>query len=176
MSEDSLDFITEIRIAQFWRRQLGELEYVKRDPDDLRRWYDALETRGPEDIRDYLNERAGRYPDGQVTGIVAKAPHPPREVIDLWLASYDKTSTMPYWTAFAAFLLTCALIGPYISGCQNLHPLTPFPNGAPPEAIVQPGSPTQMPPSQSSPPGSFPVPANTASPTAGSQSQPALAQ
>jgi hypothetical protein len=163
-----LDFIEEIRIAQFWRKQMGELEYVKRDPEDLHRWYVALETRGPDDIRDYLNERAGRYPAGQVTGIVAKAPHPTREVIDLWLASHDRTSKAPYWTGAAAFLLICALVGPNISSCQNLHSIAPFAKTAPPQAVLAPGQniPAQT---QSTLPGSFPAPANVASPVAGSQ-------
>ncbi len=166
-----LDFIEEIRIAQYWRKQLGEIEYVKRDPDDLHRWYVALETRGPEDIRAYLEERTGRYPAGQVTGIVSKAPHPTREVIDLWLASHDKTSTGPYWAALGAFLIACLLIGPNVSGCQNLHSIAQFATTAPPATKIQAASLTGAPVTQSSVPGSFPLPANAASPVAGTQSQ-----
>ena len=104
MSSD-VDFIEEIRIAQFWRKQLGEYEYVYYNPDDLRRWYIALETRGPQEIREYLIERTGRHPMGEVTGIVAVAPHPSRKIIDLWLESYNKMHTRPYWVALVAFLI-----------------------------------------------------------------------
>jgi hypothetical protein len=166
-----LDFIEEIRVAQYWRKQLGEIEYVKRDPDDLRRWYAALETRGPDEVRAYLIERSGRHPLGHVTGIVAKAPHPPREIIDLWLASHDKARTAPYWVGAAAFLLVCMVVGPNVSGCQRLRPFKLFPNGAPPQASLAPGSLTGAPPTQSTGPSQFPLPANVASPAAGSQNQ-----
>jgi hypothetical protein len=166
-----LDFIEEIRIAQYWRKQLGEIAYVQRDPDDLHRWYVALETRGPEDIRGYLNERAGRYPSGQVTGIVSKAPHPPREIIDLWLASHDKTSTTPYWAGLGAFLIACLLIGPNVSGCQHLHSIAQFATTAPPATVIQPASITGAPQTLATLPGSFPLPANKASPMAGARNQ-----
>jgi hypothetical protein len=163
-----LDFIEEIRIAQFWRKQLGELEYVQRDPEDLRRWYVALETRGPDEIRDYLIERTGRYPAGQVVGIVSKAPHPPREIIDLWLASHDKTHTMPYWVGLAAFVVACMLIGPNMAGCQNLPDRSLFAVTSPPHAVLAPGQAMNAPQTQATSPTNFPAPANTASPMAGS--------
>jgi hypothetical protein len=170
MSSD-LDFREEIRIAQYWRKQMGDVEYVKRDPDDLRRWYEALETRGPDEIRAYLIERTGRHPLGVVTGIVAKAPHPTQEVIDIWLASHRKAPTGPYWAGAAIFLVLCLLIGPNISGCQNMHQIKLFPNGAPPQATLAPGQVTGAPPSQATAPGQFPMPANQASPTAGTRGQ-----
>jgi len=170
MSSD-LNFREEIRVAQYWRKQMGDLEYVKRDPDDMFRWYEALETRGPEEIRAYLIERTGRHPFVEVTGIVAKAPHPPREIVDMWLASHEKTRTAPYWVSGGAFLILCVLIGPNISSCQNLHQIRLFPNGAPPQASLAPGQAAGPPPSQATAPGQFPVPANMASPTAGSQNQ-----
>ncbi len=92
---NEVDFIEEIHIAQFWRKHLGEYEYVYFNPDDLRRWYIALETRGPQDIRELLIERTGRYPMGEITGIVAVAPHPSRRVIDLWLEFHSKIHTRP---------------------------------------------------------------------------------
>ncbi len=156
-----LDFITEIRIAQYWRKQLGEMEYVQRDPEDLRRWYVALETRGPEEIRQYLIERAGRYPPGEVTGIVSKAPHPSREIIDLWLTSHEKASTTPYWLGMAAFLIACMLIAPNVSGCQHLRSINLLANMTPP-ASLKPAAPGPPPQPQSTLPGQFPLPANTA--------------
>ncbi len=170
MSSD-LNFREEIRVAQYWRKQMGDLEYVKRDPDDLFRWYEALETRGPNEIRAYLIERSGRHPLVEVTGIVAKAPHPPREIVDIWLDSHRKTRTGSYWAGASAFLMLCLLIGPNISSCQSMHQIRLFPSGSPPQATLQPGQNTGAPPSQATMPSQFPLPANTASPVAGSQSQ-----
>jgi hypothetical protein len=171
MSSD-LNFREEIRVAQYWRKQMGDLEYVKRDPDDLFRWYEALENRGPVEIRAYLVERSGRHPMVEVTGIVAKAPHPTRDIVDIWLASHEEARTMPYWAGAAAFLILCLLIGPNVSGCQNMHQIRLFPNGAPPQATLAPGQVGATgPTSQATAPAQFPLPANTASPAAGSQNQ-----
>jgi hypothetical protein len=170
MSSD-LDFREEIRIAQYWRKQLGDMEYVKRDPEDLRRWYDALETRGPDEIRAYLIERNGRHPLAEVTGIVTKAPHPPLEIINVWLDSHRKAHTGSYWAGAIAFLLLCLLIGPNVSGCQGLHKINLIPNGAPPQAGLAPGQFQGAPPPLATAPAQFPLPANQASPTAGSQNQ-----
>ncbi len=115
-----VDFIEEIHIAQYWRKQLGEYEYVHYNADDLRRWYIALETRGPEEIRSYLTERDGRFPPGAITGIVALAPHPPLPIVELWLASHDKTPTRPYWITAALFGLTTVFFVPYLHSCANL--------------------------------------------------------
>jgi hypothetical protein len=167
-----LDFREEIRIAQYWRKQMGDLEYVKYDPGDLRRWYEALENRGPEEISAYLIERDGRHVFAEITGIVAKAPHPTREVIDIWLASHRKTRTAPYWIGTGVFLVLCLLIGPNISSCQHLHQISIFPNGAPPQAQLKPGQVTGAPPTQATAPAQFPLPANQASPVAGTRNQP----
>ena len=166
-----VDFIEEIRIAQFWRKQLGEYEYVYYNPDDLRRWYIALETRGPQDIRDYLIERTGRYPIGEVTGIVAVAPHPSRKIIDLWLESYNKVHTRSYWLAFVVFLIVAYLGMTNLLGVQNLPRQSPFQMsppliGGPPPPV---GS-TPIPTVGSTQPANLPAPASVASPPAGSAS------
>ena len=120
MAEYKPNFQVEIRIAQFWRRQLGEYEYVNHNPDDLQRWYIALETRGPEEIRQYLIERTGRHPMPCITGIVARAPHPSREIVDLWLASHVKTRTAGYWLAAPVFIAFVYLFATNLEGFQNL--------------------------------------------------------
>ena len=167
-----LDFIKDIQIAQFWRKHLGEYEYVTQyNPDDLKRWYIALETRGPDEIRDYLIERTGRYNTGEVTGIVSVAPHPPRNVIDLWLESHDKVHTLPYWVAFAGFLVLAYYSMTTLAGFEHLptqtqsqlHP--PMPGGPPP-----PVGPSPLPAVNSTLPANLPAPAAVASPPAGSSS------
>jgi hypothetical protein len=122
---DALAFIDEIRVAEFWRKQLGELEYSQRDPSDLFRWYKALELRGPDEIRAYLNERMGRTIGGPVTGIVSEAPHPPRAIIDIWLATHDKARPAPYVFALLAFILACMVAMPNLNGCQTLQAPNP---------------------------------------------------
>ena len=165
-----VDFIEEIRIAQFWRKQLGEYEYVYYNPDDLRRWYVAMETRGPQEIRDYLIERTGRHPMGEVTGIVSVAPHPPRHIIDLWLESYNKVHTRPYWIALVAFLVVVYYTMANLAGVQSLpgkthfqlHP--PVVGGLPP-----PVGATPLPGVSSTVPANLPAPASAASPPTGSR-------
>ena len=159
-----VDFIEEIRIAQFWRKQLGEYEYVAHNPDDLRRWYIALETRGPQEIRDYLIERTGRYPMGQVTGIVATAPHPPRPIIDLWLESYNKTRTRHYWLGVVAFLVFVYFSMTNLSTFQSLPWQTKFQMNPPPTGAKPPpvGN-SPVPGSASTQPASLPPPASAAS-------------
>jgi len=163
-----LDFIEEIRIAQFWRKQLGEYEYVNHNPDDLRRWYVAMETRGPDEIRDYLIERTGRHPPAMITGIVGIAPHPPREIVDLWLKSHDKINTAPLWYGGCAFLLACTMLGTNLVGCSNLRSLNNVANNPPAAATIQPGFPQNAPPAASTAPANLPVPAHQASPPTGS--------
>lgn len=123
---DKVDFIEEIRIARFWRKQLGEYEYVGYNADDLRRWYIALETRGPEEIRSYIEERTTRYPMGPVTGIVATAPHPPLAIVQIWLESYNTVNTRSVWIAGAAFLVFVYFAAINIAGFQNLRSASPL--------------------------------------------------
>ncbi len=164
-----LEFKEEIRIAQFWRKHLGEQEYVTLyNPDDLKRWYKALETRGPQEIRDYLIERTGRYPLAEVTGIVGLAPHPPRKVVDLWLASHEKVHTMPYWLGFVAFVVLAYYTMTNLSGfhylpSQTQFQLNPPTLGGPPPPVGQSPVPTV----NSTLPANLPAPASVASPPTG---------
>ena len=168
-------FVVEIRIDQFWRKRLGENEFIHHNADDLRRWYIAMESRGPREIRDYLDERASRYPRERITGIVATAPHPPREIVQTWLESHDRTHTMPYWAAGIAILVLVWLCGTNLAKFERLKPINqlqaqpqvgalPPSNGGP----SGPGAPV----SRSTLPQSLPAPANAASPPTGQQSQP----
>ena len=167
-----LDFIEDIRIAQFWRKILGEIEYVTLyDPDDLRRWYKALEIRGPQEIRDFLVERTGRHPTGAVTGIVALAPHPPRKIIDLWLESHDHVRTRPFWLAFAGFVVLAYYVMTILSGFEHLPSQTRFQLnppivGGPPPPVPQ----APLPSVASTRPANLPAPASVASPPTGSMS------
>jgi hypothetical protein len=147
MAEHKVDFHEEIRIAQFWRRHIGEYEYVNHNPEDLQRWYIALETRGPEEIRAFLAERTGRHPMGQITGIVARPPHPSREIVDLWLASHVKTRTAGYWVAVPVYIVFVYYVATSLSGYHHLSPMTALQTNPPPIAalgspITAPGAPT----------------------------------
>ncbi len=164
-----VDFIEEIRIAQFWRQQLGEYEYVYYNPDDLRRWFIAMELRGPDEVRDYLNERTSRYPSGPVTGLVAQAPHPPLAIVQLWLESHRAPKTASYWMGLGLFLLVCYVFVPQLYSCTQLrdidryatHPPqlnAPLQAGAPAPAVPQ--APATMPVQAP------PAPASVASPSA----------
>jgi hypothetical protein len=159
----NVDFIEEIRIAQYWRRQLGEIEYVYYNPDDLRRWYIALENRGPDEIKAYISERSGRFPMSELRGLVSEAPHPPMPIVDLWLRSHDKLKTGPYWTALLTLLVASVIVGSNIQGCQNLksldylaqHPVTmgiPMLKDPIPAAPVAGSSFPNLPPAPAPPP------------------------
>ncbi len=166
-----LEFIEEIKVAQFWRRQLGELEYLTFDADDLRRWYDALELRGPHEIRAYLQERDSRFPTGRVTGIVGKAPHPPLYVIELWLATHNKVHTRGYWVAFLAFFVLAWFSATNLQGCASLPTASRFDLKPPQTGGQMPSGVSPMPQAPSTLPQSLPAPAqNAARPTGGSAS------
>jgi hypothetical protein len=135
------DFHHEISVAQFWRKHLGEVEYVYHNPDDLFRWYEALETRGPDEIRAYIQERSSRFPMTELRGVVSVAPHPPMPIVDLWLKSHEKVRTGPYWTALAALFVLSVILGPNIQGCQNLKSIdslakNPVPMNLPPQTSL----------------------------------------
>ena len=172
MSE--IGFVAEIHIAQFWRKRLGEYEYVNHNEVDLRRWYLAMELRGPEDIRDYLNERTGRYPMGPVTGIVATAPHPSREIVQIWLDSHAKVHSGRYLAATAAFLLFVWFFFTNLAGFERLKPVNQL-QMHPPQigALPANGSPTGpgAPPPTAMLPQTLPSPANAASSSSASGQQ-----
>ena len=168
-----VDFVEEIRIAAYWRRQLGEYEYVGYNADDLRRWYIAMETRGPAEIIDFLIERSGRFPRDVVTGIVATAPHPPLYIVELWLTSHRRVSLRSYWIALATFCIASILVGENLQGCASLTDLNRRDTN--PVQMNQPlqAGPAGPPsPAASTLPNPGIPPANVASPSAtGSSSQ-----
>ena len=158
-----VDFIEKIHIAAYWRKQLGEYEYVNHNPDDLLRWFIALETRGADNIRAHLTERAGRYPESVVRGVVDTAPHPPLAIVELWLASRERISLLPYWTGAAAFCLFGYLVATNLQGCATLV----NPNSlatSPPQmnAPVLTGGFSPMPAAPSTLPSQTTAPANAA--------------
>ena len=172
MSE--VGFVGEIRIAQFWRKRLGEYEYVNHNADDLRRWYIAMELRGPVEMRDYLNERASRYPMARVTGIVATAPHPPREIVQTWLESHNKVHTRPYVAAGAALLVFVWLFGTKLASFERLKPINQLQMHPPQVGALPVNGPSSVPGaplSNATMPQTLPAPANTASPPTGQQNQ-----
>jgi len=164
---EELKFVKEIRIAQFWRRELGDDGYNQRDPDDLVRWFDALELRGPDEIRAYLKERGSRYPDWPVTGIVERAPHPTRAIVEMWLGTHDKARTGPFVWAFGTFMMCCMFLVTSMVGCQNVRSWNPQYAWLPQPATLMPGT-------NSGPPAALatmpiqapPPPINIASPSA----------
>ena len=162
-----VDFVEEIRIAAYWRKQLGEYEYVGYNADDLRRWYIAMESRGPEEISDYLIERSGRFPKQVVTGIVATAPHPPLSIVEMWVASHRKVRTQPYWLALATFFIASVLVGENLLGCANLRDLNRL-DTSPPQinTPIQAGPAGTAPSAASTLPNPGIPPANVASPSA----------
>ena len=169
---EEVDFVEKIHIAAYWRKQLGEYEYVNYNADDLRRWYIAMETRGPDDIRSTLIERASRYPVHVLTGLVSVAPHPPLTIVELWLASRERGSTKPYWTALLAFCLLGYITATNLHGCAAL--VDPNKLAVQPplmSAPVQTGGFGLLPSAPSTLPNPGPAPANVASPTAGTTSQ-----
>ena len=125
--ESDRDVREEVGISLFWRELIGDYEYGRYNPDDMLRWYDALELRGPEEIRDLVNERYSGRPMSAVLGIVSGAPHPPIWLVREWLAHYEnKVSTGAYWMAAAGFVLLCFMIGPLVSGMLRLTPLSTY--------------------------------------------------
>jgi hypothetical protein len=121
------DVREEVRVAIFWRALIGDYEYVKYDPEDMLRWYDALDLRGPEEIRVLMNERYATRPVSEVLGIVAKAPHPPTWLVREWLAHHEqKVRTGHLWMATGSFLLASFLIAPFMYGCSALTPVNMY--------------------------------------------------
>jgi hypothetical protein len=121
------DVRSEIKIALFWRHLIGDFEYVKFSPDDMLRWYDALELRGPLEIRQLLSDRYTTRPASTIQGIVAVAPHPPSWLVRDWLAHHEmKVRTGGLWVAAGAFVLSSFVTFPLLYRCSTLTPLSPF--------------------------------------------------
>jgi hypothetical protein len=139
--DKEVDVRTEMRIALFWRRLIGDYEYIKYDPDDLLRWYLALELRGPDEIRDLYQERYTARPMRVMLGVVSKAPHPPILVIREWLAFHEhQVRTGSYWWGAIGFSLFCLLVFPNVYGCMALQPMNPLIMNPPATGPAQPTS------------------------------------
>lgn len=125
--EKEVDVREEMRIALFWRGLIGDFEYIKFDPDDLLRWYMALELRGPEEVRDHLTERFSSRPMPSMTGLVAKRPHPPLWLVREWLAYHEtKVRTGAFWWGTIIFITASFMTFPVLYGCVALQPLNPL--------------------------------------------------
>lgn len=141
--DDAMDIRVEMRVAQFWRKLIGDGEYGKFDPDDLLRWYEALELRGPDEIREVRNERYFTITHGVMQGVVSRAPHPPLWLVNQWLELYEhRTHTGGYWLAAGAFITVSIMVFTNLQGCVNLQSGNPLilhpPPGTPPVAAYSP--------------------------------------
>ena len=124
---DERDVREEIKIAIFWRNLIGDFEYIKFDPDDMMRWFDALELRGPIEIRQLLRERYATRPVNAMLGITTRAPHPPTWLVREWLAFYEqKVSTKPAWLAAFGFMILSFMAIPLLHQCADLQPVSMY--------------------------------------------------
>jgi hypothetical protein len=123
-TEDRMSIRHEIRVALFWRRVIGDNEYIRFDPADMLRWYDAMDLRDPIEIEEMMNERfstvGSRTP---IVGIVSTEPHPPAWLVRTWqeeqVPKFRKSVLVNTYTAW----LICSLItGSFVYGCQHLQP------------------------------------------------------
>jgi hypothetical protein len=128
MAQDSdRDIREEVGVALFWRELIGDYEYVKFNPDDMLRWYDALTLRGPEEIRELMDERYSGRPMGVVQGIVTGKPHPPAWLVREWLMHHEtKIRTGGYWMAAGGFVLLSFIVAPFMYGCTTLTPVNMY--------------------------------------------------
>jgi hypothetical protein len=125
--DSDIDVRTEMRVALFWRALIGDFEYIRYSPDDMLRWYIALELRGPEEIRELVSERYSSRPMPVIHGVVSKAPHPPTQLVRDWLAYHEQQVRVgAYWWAPIGFCVLCGLVFPFFYGCQNLQPVNPL--------------------------------------------------
>jgi hypothetical protein len=114
-------------IALYWRALIGDSEYVKFDPEDLLRWYEALKLRGHDEIRNLRNERYRTAQTGGMQGIVSGAPHPPIWLVNQWLEKEDqKVHTLEYWGMTCAFVVVSFLVFGNLQGCMSLKPMNPL--------------------------------------------------
>ncbi len=144
-TKDRTELRKEIKIAIFWRKLIGDLEYVKFDPDDILRWHLAMDMRGDEDIRSLMLERyptvARRAP---VLGVVGEAPHPPAWIVREWIKTREPK--FPTWRIFSlscGFVVVMGLLLPVISGTQYLKPTNQMVLNPPivqPNVLLPPGA------------------------------------
>jgi hypothetical protein len=146
MQDDNVDVRYEIKVATFWRRLIGDLEYSRYLPGDLFRWYEALELAGPDDVRELFHRRQSNRPMPKIYGLVGTAPHPPAHLVQIWLESHEtKIYTAPYWYGAAVFITLVFMFGVYMNGLQNLKPLDPFYYNPPQLSAVVLAAPQAMP-------------------------------
>ncbi len=173
--EKDIDVRTEMRIALWWRSLISDYEYTKFDPDDMLRWYVALELRGPYEIRELLTERYMGRPMKNVVGIVSLAPHPPLWLVQAWLEHHEQkvhTGTAVPWGLAGSFVVLSFIFFPSLQGCVNLQPSNPLVMNPPPSAaLVTPYAPVvasyAAAPSSPTPPSNQPPPAAAPAPTQG---------
>jgi hypothetical protein len=152
MQDDNLDVRLEIKVAMFWRKLIGDMEYARFLPADLFRWYMALELAGPDDVRELYHRRQGRRTMKIVQGLVDVAPHPPATLVEIWLESHEtKIYTAPYWYGAAVFFTLAFMFGIYMNGFQNLQPASPLYMNPPQLNAVVMSAPTAMPIGPSTP-------------------------
>ena len=118
----------EIKIAIYWRQLIGDFEYVKFNPDDMLRWYLAMDLRGADEIRGLITERyeneARRV---TVAGVVGQAPHPPVWLVREWLKTREPK--FPKWRIFSAsvgLVIVVGIVVPTMHGCEGLKPMNPL--------------------------------------------------
>jgi hypothetical protein len=146
MQDDNVDVRLEIKVATFWRKQIGDLEYQRYLPADLFRWYMAMELAGPDDVRELFHRRQSGRPMTRVYGLVGTAPHPPANVVQVWLETHEtQIYTSPYWYGLAVFTAIAFMFGVYMNGLQNLRPLNPFYLNPPQLNAVVASAPMPMP-------------------------------
>ena len=125
--ESDRDIRQEVGISLFWRELIGDYDYGRFNPEDMLRWYDALELRGPDEIRELIDERYSGRPMSAVHGIVAAAPHPPLWLVREWVEHYEtKVSTSGYWLGAICFVLLAFAIAPFLNSVQSLTPLSTY--------------------------------------------------
>ncbi len=164
--QDGLFFRTEIRILQFWRNLLGEREFRKYDNDDLVRWYLALETAGPLDIREKLIERRASRPMSVMLGIVGAAPHPPTALIEQWLETEEtKVHSSTLWYTVAVFLILTFMLGLIFSSCSLDYTVNPLALNPQPTAPELPNAPIAVAPTTGNQAFTNPTPQPPAAPS-----------
>jgi hypothetical protein len=172
--DGDVDIRTEMRIALFWRGLIGDLEYIRYRPEDMLRWYMALELRRPDEIRDLISERYTTRPMPVILGVVNKAPHPPTKLVGEWLSYHEHRVRISfYWLTPFAFCLFCGLVFPAVNGCQNLRPMNPLIMKPPNTGVQAPASVPNVPvyglstalvpPLTGGPTGTVTMPANSGS-------------
>jgi len=118
----------EIKIAIYWRQLIGDFEYVKFNPDDMLRWYLAMDLRGADEIRDLVKERyENEARRATVLGVVGQAPHPPVWLVREWLNT--RQPKFPIWRIFsvsASLVVVVGILAPTVNGCQGLKTMNPL--------------------------------------------------